>query len=183
MNPLLLLLPLGLGGAGAWWWWRNQGDDPKESIDMDDAVKKLAAAGPQYCTNLAAAWVMAELGKIPVADLDNWKSWYEVDPDLWATLSLWEDRADPRWGNVKKVASLFKTGPIFTVAGAARPTLTTGVWYFVQRWNGYPHSYIVQRQSNGKYRIIQTSETHGFRDTIEDSYVSSSYDVGVAAMS
>jgi len=126
------------------------------------------------------------MGKSP-ADASDDYSWRSLDKSLWDAVNI-TDHSQP-WSGIPAVQKVFG-GVVAQVKGLTTsnvPRLTPGLWHFVQRWDWSAsppkgHAYFVRALPDGTFRIVQSSLSRGFRDTIESTWTPTGVDVAVVAL-
>ena len=131
---------------------------------------------PRPCTHFAAAWLLSRSGLAPENPASA-AEWAALDPRRGAAVNI-HDASDP-WSGVEAAGSL----PVYGLHDGPSIELQRGRWHFVQRWNltrTRGHAYMVMPLTTTTYRVLQSSESLGYRDTTETAWLPPGYDVGVA---
>lgn len=145
-----------------------------EKDEVDPAVFAFGTSAKRYCSHLAAAWILAELGMRPTRTLTMASSWAVLDKLTWESINVYEGYG--HWDGVQRVAELFGAGIVSSPRSGGR-------WYFVQRWgedyatnkSADGHAYIVKVLPGGLFRVLQSSRGLGYRDEVLSSWLPDGY--------
>jgi hypothetical protein len=134
------------------------------STELQAPVLSIARAQKLPCSVLVAIWAIARQGKFPSNPMSR-SAWRALDPELWDEVNI-VDHSRP-WSGPPALQKVFggRVQRFGTIRGAS-PPLTKNRWYAVQRWcsSQSGHAYLVYVNSDGSYRVIDSSEATGFRD-------------------
>lgn len=127
-----------------------------------------AIAAKRPCCNLACVILLQARGLTP-EDPEVEANWVELDPEFWSAICIWDH--DEPWSGYYAMEKLHQPGTMIRILDGC-PPLPIGFWWYVQVWDGSGgqgkgHTYLVQSLSDGCYRVLQSSTTLGYRDTVE----------------
>ena len=153
-------------------------------ISENSPAHIYALHAPRPCCNFVAAALLQERGLTP-EDPTIEAQWMNLDRRFWERICIWD--ADQPWsgldalkGEKHMVRVLRGCPPLATLTPTDNASpwceetcpYNTQEWWFVQVWDGSGgqgkgHTYLVQPQEDGTYRVLQSSTTLGYRDSIE----------------
>jgi len=132
---------------------------------ISDSVRQYATSNNLPCTSLVASFVFDRLGYTPknITDTD---SWYNLNPDLWADISLWGS-ADQlgSFGNIDAIKKVLN-GTIVS----SNDDLIDGQ-YVVQRWCGNRGHVFLLFVDKGQKYIIDSSTVKGLTIKQVDNWI------------
>ena len=154
------------------------------SDQQADALGTAAGSQNLPCCTFVTIWVLTQRGLIP-SDKKSINAWAAMAPSTawWGAANIYD--AKKVWSNIAAYKAALGGTEMTVEASQNAPALEVDRWHIVQKWcwsttpisnscetcqspsPGSGHTYLVYANSNGSFRIMDSSSARGLRDKID----------------
>jgi len=154
------------------------------SEEQADALGTVAGSQNLPCCVFVTIWVLTQRGLVP-SNTKSVDAWAAMAPSTawWGAANIYD--AKKVWSNIAAYKAALGGTEITVEPDESAPNLEVGRWHIVQKWcwssspvvnscqtcqspsPGSGHTYLVYANSNGSFRIMDSSSSRGFRDKID----------------